>query len=81
MGLLDLPREAVESLAITGGNLLAWIAHTEQIWFPTAGAYVRFVAPEYGFPDLRGPFLFLTLLYIGLRIGDLLDKQDGELIE
>lgn len=76
MEILDVPREAAEGLLVGGANLFAWIAHTEQIWFPTAGAYVRFVAPEYGLPDLRGPFLFLSLLYIGFRIGDLLDKKD-----
>jgi hypothetical protein len=58
------------------GNLLSWMAHTEQIWFPAVGAYVRWIAPAYNLPDLRGPFAFITLLYIGLRIGDLLDKRD-----
>lgn len=76
MDLLDAPREAAEALGILLGNGFAWIAHTEQIWFPTIGAYVRFLAPEYGLPDLRGPFLALTLLYIGLRLGDMLDKGD-----
>lgn len=76
MEILDIPREAAEALLVMLANGFAWIAHTEQIWFPTAGAYVRFVAPEYGLPDLRGPFLFLSLLYIGLRVGDLLDKED-----
>lgn len=58
------------------GNLFAWMAATEQIWFPALGAYVRFLAPVYDLPDLRGPFAAITLLYIGLRIGDLLNKRN-----
>ena len=76
MDLLDIPKEAAEALAILVGNGFAWIAGTEQIWFPTIGAYIRFVAPATELPDLRGPFLALTLLYIGLRVGDMLDKTD-----
>ncbi|NHN59822.1 MULTISPECIES: hypothetical protein [Halorussus] len=58
------------------GHGFAWVSHTEQIWMPMAGAYVRYVAPATGLPDLRGPFLFITLVYIGLRIGDLWDRRD-----
>lgn len=55
----------------------AWIGHTEQIWFPMAGAYMRYLQPELaGLPDLRGPFLAITLAYIGLRIGDLLNERE-----
>ena len=54
----------------------AWIAHTEQIWMPAIGAYVRWLAPAMGLPDLRGPFLFITLLYIGLRLGDMLNAEN-----
>jgi sterol desaturase/sphingolipid hydroxylase (fatty acid hydroxylase superfamily) len=54
----------------------AWISATEQIWMPTMGAYVRYIAPGLGLPDLRGPFLFITMLYIGLRFGDLWDERD-----
>jgi hypothetical protein len=54
----------------------AWIAHTEQIWMPMAGAYVRYLAPAFDLPDLRGPFAFLTLCYIGLRLGDMWNKRD-----
>lgn len=71
-----MSRSALEGLTVLGGNLFAWLAHTEQIWFPMVGAYVRFLQPELGLPDLRGPFLFLTLLYVGLRIGDLLKERD-----
>ena len=63
--------------AATAGNLLAWVAHTEQIWFPMMGAYVRFLAPETGLPDLRGPFLLMTMMYIGLRIGDLWNDKEN----
>lgn len=58
------------------GHGFAWIAHTEQIWMPMAGAYVRYLAPAYNLPDFRGPFAFLTLTYIGLRMGDLWNKRD-----
>lgn len=54
----------------------AWIAQTEQIWMPMAGAYVRYLAPAFGLPDLRGPFAFLTLCYIGLRLGDLWNERN-----
>lgn len=54
----------------------AWLSATEQIWMPTMGAYVRYIAPELGLPDLRGPFLFLTMLYIGLRLGDFWDERN-----
>jgi len=72
MGLSD----ELGALAVGAGNLLAWIAHSEQIWFPIAGTYMRYISPMYNLPDLRGPFAFLALLYIGLRLGDLLDKRD-----
>lgn len=77
MDILDVPREAAETLLMIVGNGFAWLSHTEQIWFPTIGAYVRFVAPEAAaLPDLRGPFLMLSILYIGFRLGDLLDERD-----
>lgn len=58
------------------GHGFAWVSHTETIWMPMAGAYVRYLAPAYNLPDLRGPFLFITLVYIGLRMGDLWNKRD-----
>ncbi|MFB6134877.1 MAG: hypothetical protein ABEJ55_07805 [Halanaeroarchaeum sp.] len=76
MELLDIPKEAIEVLTILIGNGFAWMAGTEQIWFPTIGAYVRFIAPTTQLPDLRGPFLAITMLYIGLRLGDMIDKGD-----
>ena len=75
MDLTKTSSELLGGLAVVFGNLFAWVAHTEQIWFPAIGAYIRFVAPAYDLPDLRGPFAFLTFLYIGLRIGDLLTKR------
>lgn len=69
-------REYLEAILAVLGNLFAWFAHTEQIWFPVAAAYVRDLAPVYGLPDLRGPFAMLTLIYIGLRLGDWLNKRD-----
>lgn len=57
-------------------HAFAWIGQTEQIWMPVAGAYVRYIAPETPLPDLRGPFLFLTLLYVGLRLGDMWNKRN-----
>jgi hypothetical protein len=77
MDLTETTGETLRGVFITLANLFAWVAHTEQIWFPAAGAYVRYLEPTYqALPDLRGPFLALTLLYIGLRVGDLLDKRD-----
>lgn len=61
---------------VSFGNLAAWIAETEQIWFPIVGAYTRWIAPAYNLPDLRGPFVFVALLYVGLRIGDMLNKKE-----
>ena len=69
-------KDVVAGVLAVLGHGYAWIAHTEQIWFPMIGAYVRFVAPETGLPDLRGPFLVLTMMYIGLRIGDFWNKRD-----
>lgn len=76
MDPLEIPREAVEVLALGGGNLLAWIAHSEQIWFPMTASLINYVAPAYGLPDLRGPLAFMTLMYIGLRLGDLLEERN-----
>ncbi|WP_134671729.1 hypothetical protein [Halorussus marinus] len=66
------------ALAVAGvaGNLFAWMAQTEEIWMSIAGAYVRYLAPGLGLPDLRGPFLFLSLVYIGFRLSDLWDERD-----
>jgi len=70
-------RGVTEAVLATFANWFAWFGYTEQIWFPMAGAYVRYVQPEMaGLPDLRGPFLVMTLAYIGLRIGDLWHKRD-----
>jgi len=66
----------VAPLVVSVANLGAWVAHTEQLWFPVVGAYYRYIAPTYNLPDLRGPFIFLTLLYAGLRIGDMLNKKE-----
>lgn len=75
MALTDTAGDVLGGVVLVAGNLFAWLGHTEQIWFPAIGAYIRFVAPIYDLPDFRGPFLFLTLIYIGFRIGDLLDKR------
>lgn len=72
MSLQDLTAGVVATL----GNVFAWVSFSEQIWFPMLGAYVRFLQPVYELPDLRGPFAFVTLLYIGLRIGDLWNKRE-----
>lgn len=69
------------AVGAAAGNLLAWIAHTEQIWFPMMGAYVRYLAPETGLPDMRGPFLLMTMMYIGLRIGDMWNDKEEILQE
>lgn len=71
-----MTRRLWEGVAAAFANLFAWFAHTEQIWFPIAGAYIRYLEPAFGLPDLRGPFAFLTLCYIGLRIGDLWNKKE-----
>lgn len=71
-----MKRNALEAVAATFGNLFAWFAHSEQIWFGIFATYVRDIAPAMNLPDLRGPFLFLTLVYLGLRIGDLWDRRD-----
>lgn len=68
--------DAVAGVIATVGNLIAWIAHTEQIWFPMAAVYVNDLSAAFGLPDLRGPFLALTLLYVGFRLGDFVDKRD-----
>ncbi|WP_435145922.1 hypothetical protein [Halobaculum sp. P14] len=70
-------KHIAEVATALAGNLWAWFAATEQIWFPTVGAYVRWIAPAYNLPDLRGPLAFLTLCYIGLRLGDLWSKNDS----
>jgi len=69
-------KNVIEATTATAGNLFAWFAHSEQIWFGIAGTYVQFLAPNLNLPDLRGPFLFLTLCYLGLRLADLWEKQD-----
>ena len=69
-------KDLVAGVLAVLGHGFAWIAHTEQIWMPMAGAYIRYLAPAYNLPDLRGPFAFLTLCYIGLRLGDLWNKRD-----
>ncbi|WP_132060244.1 hypothetical protein [Halorussus amylolyticus] len=66
----------VAGVTATVGNLFAWVSQTEQIWFPMASVYVKDIAEVYGLPDLRGPFLFLTLVYLGLRLGDLWGKTE-----
>lgn len=58
------------------GNGFAWIAHSEQIWFPMLATLHRQLAPMLGLPDLRGPFIFITLLYVGFRLSDLLEEKD-----
>lgn len=68
--------DLVAGVTATAGNVFAWIAQSEQIWFPVFGAYAKYISPMYNLPDLRGPLAFLTLAYIGLRIGDLLDKRN-----
>lgn len=69
-------RTHIEAVVGLLAHLFAWIAQTEQIWFPVAAAYVRDLAPVYGLPDLRGPFAALTLMYVGLRLGDWLNKRN-----
>lgn len=69
-------RSYAEALVALGGNLAVWIAHTEQMWFPMASAFVRYLAPMYGLPDLRGPFLAITMAYLGLRLADWFDKRE-----
>jgi hypothetical protein len=76
MDLIDSRPDLLGGGLLSVGNLFAWMAQTEQIWFPTVGAYVRWIAPAYNLPDFRGPFAFVTLLYIGLRVGDLLEQRD-----
>lgn len=71
-----MKRGTVEAATALAGNAFAWFAGTEQIWFPTVGAYTRWIAPALGLPDLRGPFLAITMCYIGLRAGDLWNKRD-----
>jgi hypothetical protein len=58
------------------GNGFAWVAQSEEIWFSIIATYVRHIAPGTALPDLRGPFMLLTLAYLGFRLGDLLDKRD-----
>lgn len=58
------------------GHGTMWIMHTEQIWFPMVGAYVKYLAPVYNLPDMRGPLAFLSLVYIGLRLGDLWNERN-----
>lgn len=72
----ELSSDGIAGFVATAGNLVAWLAHSEQIWFPMLGAYVKFVGPVFELPDLRGPFAFLTLVYLGLRLGDLVAKKD-----
>jgi len=70
-------KDALEGIAAVFANLFAWMAHSEQIWFPLVSTYVRHISEAFGLPDLRGPFIFLTLVYAGLRFGDLLDKRES----
>ncbi|WP_311170646.1 hypothetical protein [Halobellus ordinarius] len=58
------------------GNLFVWIAHSETIWFGMLGSYQTYLAPVYNLPDLRGPMAFATLLYVGLRLGDLWERRE-----
>jgi hypothetical protein len=69
-------KNAVEMILGFMMNTVAWIAHSEQIWFGLAGTYMRVLRPMYGLPDLRGPFIFLTLLYVGLRLADWLEQRE-----
>ncbi|QLG62198.1 hypothetical protein [Halorarum salinum] len=69
-------RDAAGPLVAALGNLFAWVASSEEIWFSVVATYIRFIAPETALPDLRGPFLFLTLCYLGLRLADLWDAKD-----
>ena len=65
--------EGILTLLING---VAWFAGTEQLWFPMAATVYRYMGPIMDLPDLRGPFLFLTLCYLGLRLSDWIDKTD-----
>lgn len=69
-------KNAGESVALFALNSVAWIAGSEQIWFGLAGTYMRVLRPMYGLPDLRGPFIFITLLYVGLRLADWMDARE-----
>jgi hypothetical protein len=68
-------RSAIEGGIALLGNLVAWMAASETIWFGMLGSYQAYLAPVYDFPDLRGPMAFVTLLYVGLRLGDLWSKR------
>ena len=69
-------RNTLEVLVGLLANGAAWAATTEQIWFPIAAAYVRYIGPIYNLPDMRGPLAFISLAYIGLRLGDLWNARD-----
>ena len=68
-------RSAIEGGIALLGNLVAWMAASETIWFGMLGSYQTYLAPVYELPDLRGPMAFATLLYVGLRLGDLWSKR------
>ncbi len=57
-------------------HTVAWIAQSEHIWFGLAETYMRVLGPMFGLPDLRGPFIFITLIYVGLRLADWLDARE-----
>lgn len=69
-------KDLVAGVIAVFGHLFAWIAQTEEIWMSVAGVYIRYIAPELDVPDLRGPFLFLTMVYIGLRLADLWNERN-----
>lgn len=69
-------RTQIEAIVALLGHSAAWLAHTEQLWFPMTAAYVRYIAPVYELPDLRGPFAAITLVYLGLRMGDWLNERN-----
>ena len=69
-------KSTIEGSTALLGNLVAWIAHSETIWFGMLGSYQTYLAPVYDLPDLRGPMAFATLLYVGLRLGDLWSKRE-----
>ncbi|EMA24637.1 hypothetical protein [Haloarcula argentinensis] len=74
-------KESVADLTAVLANVVSWVAHTEQIWFPMAAAYARYLEPVYGLPDIRGPLAFITLTYMGLRLADLWDAKDDAMEE